>query len=446
MILNNIDPFDAGSRFPWDIFEPETYQSFKNISKNENIPLDFLGVQALFSVAALSGNMYVGDLNGTVKPIIFIAKIGPSGVGKTPAFHKLLGDIITPLRLKHAEAHEIAVKEWVTRQRDSQKAKMDFDEEKPAKKVRLIEGGTVEAIAKHSITSPAGFAVIYDEGERMFGELNKYNNGGSGLAFWNEAFNGKPVELVRVDSDRERFVKHPAVCVDIGLQSERMSKYFTSDAIESGILNRFLMVESDYIELNENVDLSARQNLISEDWARLVKYLYEQGMNYEAGKPEIVRVDDAAWPLLNNYAKLMIRKSNMVIKDIKPGDSSSYLSAYRAKLYTYFKRFLLILAILRDPKKPKITEWEIKGSKKLCIYFESNAIKIINRLYESSDSGLNANEKSLYEMLPNEFNSAQAVAICDVLGLNITFFNTTFRRKYSKGYIIKRGRGNYEKI
>lgn len=431
--------------FPWDVFPGEVYQNFRDIATHSNIPLDYLGTQAIFTIASLSGNMYLADLNGGVKPIVFIAKIGPSGMGKTPAFHKICGDIITPLRAEYADLHEKQLDSYHIREKDARRAKVDFHEKPPQKRIRVIEGGTVEALAKHSTSSPAGFGVVYDEGERMFSELNRYNSGGTSIAFWNEAFNGKSIELIRVDSDRERFVRNTAISMDIGLQSDRLSTYFTQDAIESGILNRFLIVESDYIKLHEDADLFSPKAKICKEWYDKVVYLFRQGMRFTGDSPTLVPFTDNAKIAANNAARGMISDSNRVLTSINEGDATKYIAAYRSKLYAYFPRLALILAIYNNPREPKITTTEIHGAKLLCTYYEQTATKVLRRLFEASICGLSPKELLLYEALPNFFGTDVAEATCETLGLNKKFFHTSYRRKYYKGFLKKLQRGFYEK-
>src|ERR1700761_4805096 len=73
----------SNNPFPFQIYDPNLVSSLKSISLAHNIPMEYLGIQILYSIGALSGNMYHTYIGGIVKPIIFIAKIGPSGVGKT---------------------------------------------------------------------------------------------------------------------------------------------------------------------------------------------------------------------------------------------------------------------------------------------------------------------------------------------------------------------------
>lgn len=432
--------------FPWDIFSDTIYNNFKHISKNFNIPIDYLGVEALFSIGSLSGNMYVADMNGGAKPILYIAKIGPSTVGKTPAHHKICGDIIKPLRIENDNDYRQRLKEYKQRQRDAVKTKHDFDEDPPIKKIRIIEGGTVEAIAKHSTTSPAGFGVIYDEGARMFTDATGYSKSSSAVEFWNEMFNGKTYELTRVDSERERFIQNAGVSVNIGLQSDRMDKYFDEDTLQSGLLNRFLIVESDYMELNERVDFFNKQNNVCDEWRQLMIYLFKKGVAFEAGTQKLVEFTEDAKLMLNGIGNKMIRESNIHIKTIKQGDPSKYIASYRGKLFGYLPRLALILAIYKNPHNPVITEKEIWGADKLCEYFQQTANKVLRKLFQTGNTGLNENEKALYDALPQEFNTERAVATCLDLGLNENFFAIAFVRKYKKGFIIRKGRGSYEKI
>lgn len=435
-------------RFPWDIFDPELYQNFRDIANANSLPLDYLGTQAIFTIAALAGNQYVADVNGGIKPIVFIAKIGPSGVGKTPAYNKVCGDIINPLRVKADIEWEQRYRDWKARRQQCQAAKIEFDEPEPAKIKRMIESGTVESFAKHMLTSHAGFGVLYDEGERFFGESNKYNKaGGNDTGFWNEVFNGKPMDITRVDAERERFIKWPAISVDIGLQTERLAQYFNMDTMDSGLLNRFLLVESDYVVLNEQVDAWSQKLRPHPSWVKLVSYLFEKGFDYEPGKAQLVEFTDNAKLLSNRIYNQMTKKSNEIISLIRDGEPTRYIAAYRSKLSQYFYRFALISAIYKDPGRPVIDEWCVSCANKLVEYYETTARKVINRLHLLNQSNLTESELSLFEELPAfEFTAEIAKATCKSLGLSESLFGNALQRKFIKYGLIKRVKhGTYQK-
>lgn len=438
---------DAG--FPWHIYPTSLVDSLKTISYHNNIPMDYLGAQVLFTIASLAGNMYIGDIGGLTKPILYLAKIGPSGVGKTPSYHKVMGDIISPLRARYNEDHKLQLKEYRIRQIAAKQAKHEFDEDAPQPRIRVTEATTLEAIYKYCETSPAGFGVVYDEGERFFTEINKYSSGGSSISFWNESFNGRTTSVSRVDSEKERFIAHPAVSVDIGLQSSRMANYFTTDAIESGILNRFLMVECDYTDLNENIDLFSPRIKICEDWKALVVYLFDQGNLFKLGQSIPVSTDSEGRQAINKIASEMIRASNQMQRSIIEGNASRHIFNYRSKLFLYFQRFCLILAIMRNARNPVITRREAIDAQALCNYFEQNATSIIHKLFNYTNTSLSEKEQLLLSTLPTDrsFTNLEAELACEDLKLDKSFFRTAFNRKFKKlGLIVKRDRNNYDRI
>src|SRR6187549_2209951 len=116
-------PVQKSNQFPWEIFEPHIYENFKDISRLANIPIEFLGVEAIFAVAALAGNMYMLNINGGVKPLVFVAKVGPSGIGKSPAYEKVIGNIIRPLRFEYEDQYRLQLDQYEQRVRDSKKSK-----------------------------------------------------------------------------------------------------------------------------------------------------------------------------------------------------------------------------------------------------------------------------------------------------------------------------------
>lgn len=439
-------PIPPPTMFPLDVFPNYIADSFRTLSRQHNIPPDFMGLTALFTVGALAGNVYRGDLNGGVKPIVYACLVGPSGVGKTPPYKHLFENITQQMRAQTHANYKTELKGWEERREAAKTAKQPFTEDKPIKRVRMITDGTLEAITKFAEQCPAGFGVVYDEGGRFFSGANAYKKDTSSVDFWNEFWNGGGYEIVRVDSERDRHVTTSATSVLIGMQRDRLLKYFTEDTIASGLLNRFLICESDYILLNESVDVWAEKVQACDQWQDIVQYLYTKGMQFVANTEIRVGFEQAAKIHYSACAAAMVQAANRAIIAAKKDDSSRLMIAYQSKQAAYLSRLALILAIIDDPRDPLIRYHNVDNAKRLLDFFAGVAAKLLFQINETAQTGLTESEQKLLDTLPVKFTSAEAQMVCEELGLSRKYFSTKFIRKYSHGYVRKTEKGWYEKM
>ena len=431
--------------FPLEIFGPVIENSFKELANEYSVPVNFFGATALFTIASLSGNMYRTELNGRIKSIIYAMMLGPSSLGKTVVYDKLCGDIISKDDEKLRKDYIQRIKQWNEDKEKASRNKYEFTDPMPTRTIRNATNGTLEAFMKYAETNPAGFGVYFDEGKKLYsgGAYKKENNS---VDFWNEAWNGKTFNELRVDSERERFVVNPSISILAGMQAERVNEMFNKDTIASGLLNRFLFTSSNYINLNENVDHFSQKKEVCEDWQMIVKKLFNDGCNYCDENSQIfVPFTHTAKVLYNQISSKLTAESNELIKNIKDGDESSMMVGYLGKLYAYFGRFVLLSAIIENLNQPKITDQSILNAEKIYNYFKAEAKILLVKISSEAQTNLNEKESKLLLLLPDKFTISDAKAICRELKLSDSFFGVAFLRKYKHGYIKQLLDKTYEK-
>ncbi len=447
--LPMVQPPTKKSSFPFEVFSDEIRQSFEEVAYEYSIPQDYFGLAALFTISALSGSMYTTEVG--IQNSIYGMLIGPSGLGKSPAYNLVCGDIVEPLEQQLFDNWKLAYKEWDDKRNDAKHAKPPyaFKDHKPDRKVRTAKGGTVEGIMAHSMTSPAGFGLYYDEGGKMMGSPNAYKKDTSAVDFWNEIWNGKYFNELRSDSERERFGSKTRISCLIGMQTDRVQNYFTKDATDSGLAFRFLFTQAEYIHLNENVDHFTEKRKLCDDWRCLVQFLFKKGA-YDFFKDDLpyqVNFTDTAKLMYNQISGNFISGSNELRESRKIGDTDDMLIGYESKLYSYFGRFMLVLAIMKDAKQPVIDETCVDGAFKLYNYFKEQAQILFSRLSTDSQTDLSQNERSMLDALPNdrEFTKEDIAKVTKDLKMADRFFYTAFRRKYKMGWVKKTANGKYIK-
>lgn len=435
----------AALGFPLHIYPPHIQTSFAQLAQQYSIPLDYLGVTGLFVIGALAGNMYRGIMLEEIKPIIYACVVGPSGVGKSPAYKHLCDYIIAPLQAQTMHNYKAELKSYKEREAAARFAKEPFTEEPPIKKLRTITDATLEAITMHAVTSPAGFGVVYDEGERFFSGANAYKRDTSSVGFWNEMWNGRGYNIVRVDSEKDRHIDSAAISVIIGMQRERLLKFFNEDTIASGLLNRFLICESDYIFINENNDPFAYGAQVHPYWQELVTRLYHKGVQYVPGTEHKVYFQPEAQQRMREVLRGLTVQSNADIKEAKEGKELQLLIAYASKLHAYVPRLAVILAIMDNTEQPQITVEHVNNALRLHQYFKETARRMLLNISGVAESGLNEKQLQFFQELPLEFTTSDAISISARMGLSRNWFSMQMSRNLFKGFITKTGRGNYEK-
>lgn len=439
--------------FPLDIFEPEIAQSFQDLAKYYSIPIDYVASSALWTISSLSGNMYdVPEL--PMKIILYSMLLGPSSLGKSVAFRVVCEDIIKTREIETYAKFQTKLADWNERNDIYKKTKSGESAEPPGpvprRKIRIITSATTEAIIHYATFNPAGFGMYFDEGKAMYsgGAYKKENNS---VDFWNKAYNGDMFNELRVEQERERFVINPAISVLAGMQSERITEMFSKDTRESGLINRFLFTSSDYIELNEDVDYFGEKKGICNEWKSIVSTLYDRGCEFfiEEGSPfnpvKRIYFNPDGKIAFKKAAKRLTAQANELIRGLKEGDGTKNIIAYWGKLFTYFKRFMPILAIIRDQDHPEINSVIVDQAEKLYYYYRDQARKVLSGIINQEQTDLNENESLLLNNLPDRFTASEAELIADSLKFSKSYFYNTYRRKYSKGFLIKK-EGIYTKI
>lgn len=432
--------------FPKQVFPDEIAQNFTQIASEENIPVQYLFSTALYTVGALSGNMFYFKVKGKRRtPIIYSSLVGPSSVGKSPSFDIVCSNIIAPLRHYDQEQLQLDIQDWRNRRNEAKAAKQDFDEPQPRVKIRMIEEATQEALIKYAEFCPAGFGVYYDEGAQLFTGINKYKADSKSDDFWNTNFNGKIFQQIRVDGDRERYVKHPAISIMMGLQPSRLADYFKRESIDSGLFNRFLFTMSDYIQLKTDVDISVPSHHPCEEWASIVKHLYKRGTTFLPDQSIEITLEATAFNALNKYASDLSKFTNGKMSTLEKGSPMELHLSYDGKMYGYIFKFCMILAIMDDPKRPVIRLKHVEGAQALTKYYKKTAHYILNTLFNQAETGMPELCQQLYNELPNQFSAAEAMMACSNLSFTESFFHVNFTRGAFSGFIEKVARGTYQK-
>lgn len=430
--------------FPLHVF-PDIYRnSMIEVSTARSLAPEFVATAALWTVSSLAGTHYYSEFNGEGKNILFCLLIAPMSVGKTPAFKATCATPLSHIleqadkeymdKLKHYEEEKAAA------YADNKKA---FTKKKPVRYHPYATEGTTEGYIQLSIDQPNGIGVYHDEAESII-SAGSYKKENDSISFFTQAFSGGRIMQIRADRDKERVVPNLNMNLLMGTQTSRLSNIFTSDRLASGFASRFLMVESDYIELNTDVDPFGSNKEMCFEWRQLLEGLYLSAEAFNNGELErqLIAITDDAKELYRTYYRKGLEDANKRILS----RSEQYIIGTEAKMSAYFPRFCQILAIIHDSHYPKITADIVEKAYQLYRYYAESTVKIISKITVQVETGLPPELELLYKSLPDNFNRKDAVSKCVQLGLTENKFESAMRRKDFKALFAKTGNGTYSKL
>lgn len=435
-------PLVTKTGYPIHVFPKPIQQSILDVCESRSLPLEFVATAGLWTVSSLAGTRYHSDFNSEGKNILFCLMIAPVSAGKTPAY-KVMCE--APLK----EAHESMDKRynedltmWKSLKEEANKEKQAFHDKRPARFIPISADGTTEGYVHKSMYQPNGIGVYCDEAETIINAGNfKANN--DAISFFTQAFSGGRITQIRADETKERVVPNLNLNLLMGTQPVRLSNIFTEDRLSSGFASRFLMVKADYMELNVDADPFSKKKEMCKEWGELVRGLFFGGMDYNSGdglQIEISMTEDAK-QAYRKYYKQLLTEANTRIKS----KAESYIIGTEAKMSAYFPRLVQILSIINDHTGPKITSDVVHNGWTLYRYYAESTINIIASLNGEIETGLPVDLELLYQTLPEEFTSEEAMAICKRLNLKERRFQISIRRKDFAPLFRKIGHGKYQK-
>jgi hypothetical protein len=426
--------------FPIDVFPSAIQRSILEVAAARSLAPEFLATSALWTVSSMAGTHYTSDFNGDAKNILFCLLIAPVSVGKTPAYKSMCE---TPLQKiqEHSDKHFAdSLKDWEIKKAASEKT---FTEKKPRRFIPFAVDGTTEGYVALSMDQPNGIGVYHDEAETIF-NAGSFKGTNDAISFFTQCFSGGRFIQVRADRDKERVVPNLNINLMMGTQPSRLGNIFTEDRLSSGFASRFIMVESDYIELNTEVDPFVKNKEMCAEWVDLLSTLYAGGQRYNAGEIQQINIpmDNDAKNAYRVFYKEGLTDANKRILS----KAEQYIIGTEAKMSTYFPRLVQILAIITNPIKPQINRKTVEDAHRLYKYFAKSTINIIGKLSEQIETGLPAILETLYQALPETFARKDAVEVCKRLNLPDQKFETAYRRKDFKALFQKIEYGVYRKL
>lgn len=436
--------FDMGyvTDYPLHVFPEVIRQSIVDVCEARSLSPEFVATAGLWTVSSLSGTRYISEFNGEGKNILYCLMVAPISVGKTPAFKVMCDSVIQQAEKTMDTKYAEALKEYNEKKSKSIIDKKPFNELRPRRFMPIAKDGTTEGYINKSMTQPLGIGVYQDEAETIF-NAGSFKGTNDAISFFTQAFSGGRITQIRADEDKERVVPNLNINLLMGTQPTRLQNIFTQDRLAAGFPSRFLMVESDYKELNVEADPYGRKKEMCSEWKERIEYLYYSGYEFNTGNALecYIPTTDAGKALYRAYYRVIMTEANQRIKNKAEG----FIIGTEAKMSAYLPRLIQVLAIMENPQAPIITDTTVKHGWDLYRYYAASTLRIIGRLQGEIETGLSAELDMLYQALPDKFTNKEAEDTCKRINLKPRKFRDSLRRKDFGALFRKMEQGVYVK-
>lgn len=427
--------------YPFDIFPERIRDSIFEVSRELSLNPIFLATAGLWTCSSLAGNAYTSEFN--TKNILFCLMIAPVSVGKTPAFKAMCEQPLSDTLQREDAEFKLKMQEWNEERAEAMSDKKQFTKPKPRRFHPFAVDGTTEGYIALCQDQSNGMGVYHDEAETILNAgAHKSNN--DSISFFTQAFSGGRYTQIRADREKERVVQNLNINLLMGTQPRRLTNIFTMDKIESGFASRFLMVESDYIQLNVNSDPFAQSRRMCAEWTNLVLCLYDiNKLNANGDLEQIkIQITDEAKQLYRKYYQLgLVDANNRISNRI-----DQYIIGAEAKMSAYLPRLTQLIAIINNPKQPIVDVNTVELCYQLYRYHAQSTVKILRSLHKTVETGLPLELDNLYSALPEEFSYKDAKEICAKINLPDDKFKSSIRRKDFSKLFVKTQHGKYKKV
>ena len=428
--------------YPFEIFPDKIRESIFEVSRELSLNPIFLATAGLWTCSSLAGNAYQSEFN--TKNILFCLMIAPVSVGKTPAFKAMCEQPLSDTLQREDAEYKAQLAEWNEEKAAAMSEKKQFTKPKPRRFHPFAVDGTTEGYIALCQDQPNGMGVYHDEAETILNAgAHKSNN--DSISFFTQAFSGGRYTQIRADREKERVVQNLNINLLMGTQPSRLTNIFTMDKIESGFASRFLMVESDYIQLNVNSDPFARSRQMCAEWYNLVLTLYDTNKHCSQSETPTqinIIITEEAKQLYRKYYQLGLSEANNRITS----RIDQYIIGAEAKMSAYLPRLTQLIAIINNPKTPIVDEYTVELGYRLYRYHAQSTVKILRSLHKTVETGLPLELDNLYSALPKEFTYKDAKEICAKINLPDDKFKSSIRRKDFSKLFVKLSHGKYKKV
>lgn len=428
------------NKFPVEIFHLLFQEVINECNKALNFPADYTGTAIISAVStAIGKSAKLKVKTGWYEfAAFYLGIIGDAGANKSHPLD-LAFKPFEDIDREMIKRFDQELKEYEAFQALNKKDKETQSKpDKPILKKSILHNFTSEILHQRLTDNERGCAVVSEELATFLEGMNNYSKGdqtSSYLSFWSN----KPTSIDRVSKPVPLWLPQPFLNIIGSLQPRVLQKLFPAGKTDNGFLQRFLFAFPECAEKQPINDFEINETLLLKysKWIesyRLASPIYIDPET-EKPKPKLYYWSNEAKQFFYQWQKKNTETVNENADTLK-GEIFS-------KFDIHFARLSLVLQIMNDYSTNQISLEAVQGAKKLCTYFQRNAMKVLQILENGNPSAsLPQNKIAFYTSLPDRFTTSEANAIGEGLSFNTkavqrflnddNLFNWIAQGQYSK--------------
>jgi hypothetical protein len=440
--------FKPENLFPVDAFPKLIQEIILGTNECLKFPIDFIGLSILFTISVTVGNTFriLVKKGWTEIAVIYAILVGPPGTNKSHPLSfalKPLQDADTMEYKRYTDSKKEFDKIMAMSKSDRKSAGVEEPEE-PVWKQNLISDSTPEALTHAHKLNPRGIGVYHDEAASWTKNFNRYNSG-SEEQFWLSNWSGKPITINRKTAGNTH-IPCPFIDVIGTIQPGILKDFASSNRVNNGFLDRILYAFPRLLKKEYWSEKDMDQHLIDR-WYQIVRKLLNIALTVNSDgyiEPTILKFSPEAKDLLFKWQRELTDQSN------ESGDDEE--KAIYSKIEMYVPRLSLILELAkygcteaRCNLPTSVSVESVEGAIKLVDYFKQTAL-MVRDIVSNTDplAGLSEQKKTLYQLLPEDFTTAEGVDLADSMNI---LKERAAKKFFQDKQLFKRIKhGKYEKL
>ena len=390
--------------FPLDTLPDWIREHIDNFAENTGVSRDFCAACVFGAVSSVVCGHLDVHFNGThYEPAqLYTVFVGRSGAMKSAVIKQFAGPARTWLieQNKRVKDHnkslqaeiskiesEIQAEQRKRTKKDSTKitelsaeAEQIRNRLKPLYPVPL-DDVTPESLVRSIITSRGTATIAATEGNILnvlTGHVYNPRGATPNIDVFLKGHDGEPLHSYRVNSG-ETEIERVDISMLLSIQPNLLRRLCTSeDAVGRGLVQRFLIFAPDEVEtFIDHTQPTTMEPQKYIRWKEHIQAIAERFMQPDNNKPVIMELHMVADAIIRQFWNY----ESELLKDRGPADEESIIG-WIAKLHGKALRLAAIIALLRDPKAPYITDEDAETAVRLLKeYFIPHYIGI----YETAD-------------------------------------------------------------
>lgn len=408
-------------------------------------PVDYTASAALFTLSVAVGTSVRVQVKGkwTERATLWLALVGRPGANKSHPLDWMLGPL-DDRDGKHAQQYIAAMR---GHEHDKQAARETGAEVPPEPQCEqhLVSDATPEALVEALTRNPRGLGLYRDELAGWVADFGRYNKGGDVQMFLS-IWSGKALRVNRKSNKHPLFVRRPFVSVCGTIQPGVLGTLIEEGRGSNGFIDRILFA---YPETQEAAAWSENecQTRLTEYWHGVV----DRVVNIPPPDPD---ADPLTLALSPDAKRLWVAHHDRLQATINAfnSDGDEAKAQHRTKMLSYTVRLALIHTVATWAESntfdmpTQVEARSMTAAITLADYFTSTADKVLFTLHESTPvDQLNGNLLTLFDALPNDFRTAEAVVKAEALGLSERTAKRTLNKWAKDGLVKREGQGRYSK-